>query len=183
MSSSVNKAKQTAVCGMATALSVVLMLVAGVVTVMMYVIPVITGLIVYVIMQLYGKKWALGVFFATTILSFLLIADKEAALAYTFFFGYYPLIKEHLKKTPKAVSIILKFIIFNIAAVAVGVTGVYLFGFSAEEYSEFGKFTIPILLALANVMFVMYDIMLTRYKALILGFVKKLAVITGGRKK
>ena len=38
-----------------------------------------------------------------------------------------------------------------------------MLGLSAEEYSEFGKATIPILLGLSNVVFLMYDSILTKW--------------------
>lgn len=151
------KAKHTAMCGMMTALSVVLMSLTTFLPVLMYVLPIITGVIVLIASDIGNKKWGMGVYFATAVLSLLLITDKEAALTYALFFGYYPLIRDFIQKLPKALRVILKFLMFNCAAVLIGVAGVYVFGFSAEEYSEFGSLTIPLLLGLANVVFVMYD--------------------------
>ena len=161
------KAKITAVCGMMAALSVVLMFVTTFVSVLVYVLPIATGLIVFFVSEFADKKWASGVFFTTAFLSLVLLTDKEAGLTYTLFFGYYPLIKHSLEKLPKALSWVVKLIVFNIAAVLIGVLGVVVFGISAEEYKEFGGFTIPVLLGLANIAFILYDIAFSRNTALL----------------
>ncbi len=160
------KSKLTALCGMMSALSVVLMLATSFFPVLMYTLPLITGLIVHVISIISTKKWGFGVYCATTVLSLLLSTDKETALVYALFFGYYPLIKTVFEKLPKALSRILKLAVFNVSCVLIGVLGVFIFGVPVEEYTEFGKATIPVLMLLANVMFFMYDIMLSKYNAL-----------------
>ena len=60
-----NKTKNTAVCGLMTALSVVLMMLTTLVPVFMYVIPIITGLLVLFTADFANKKWGIGVYFAT----------------------------------------------------------------------------------------------------------------------
>ncbi len=162
-----NKTKNTAVCGLMTALSVVLMMLTTLVPVFMYVLPIVTGLLVLFVADVSNKKWGAGVYFSTALLSLLLITDKEAALTYALFFGYYPLIKDIIEKLPKLISWILKFVIFNLSAVGIGVISFYLFGVSGDEYNEFGKYTIPILLVMANVAFVLYDVCLTRNRFLL----------------
>ncbi len=153
-----DKAKITAVCGMMSALSVVLMLVSTVLPVLMYVLPIVTSILVLFVIQFSDKKWAFGVYLSTAVLSMILLTDKETALTYTMFFGYYPLIKDTIQKLPLVISWLVKFAIFNAAAVGISLLGIWIFGVSAEEYNEFGKYTIPILLGLANVAFIFYDI-------------------------
>ncbi len=162
-----NKTKNTAVCGLITALSVVLMMLTTLVPVFMYVLPIITGLLVLFVADIADKKWGAGVYFSTAFLSLLLITDKEAALTYALFFGYYPLIKDTIEKLPKALAWALKFIMFNLAAVGIGVISFYLFGVSGDEYNEFGKYTIPILLIMANAAFILYDFCLTKNRFLL----------------
>ena len=168
-----NKTKNTAVCGLMTALSVVLMMLTTLVPVFMYVIPILTGLVVLFTADVSNKKWGAGVYFSTAFLSLLLITDKEAALTYALFFGYYPLIKDVIEKLPKFFSLLLKFTLFNLSAVGIGVISFYLFGVSGEEYNEFGKYTIPILLVMANVAFILYDFCLTRNRFLLIRFSEK----------
>lgn len=161
------KSKKTAVCGMVTALSVVLMATTTVLPVLMYVLPIITGMLVFITSRVSGIKYALGVYFATSFLCLVLITDKEAALTYALFFGYYTLVKYAMEKLPKLLSWAVKLLLFNGAAVLIGVLSVYIFGVSGEEFSEFGKFTVPILLGLANVCFVLYDYMITKNQVLL----------------
>ena len=168
-----NKTKNTAVCGLMTALSVVLMLLTTIIPVFMYVIPIVTGLLVLFTADVSNKKWGAGVYFSTAFLSMLLITDKEAALTYALFFGYYPLIKELLEKLPKLVATILKLLLFNTATIGIGVISFYLFGLSGDEYNEFGKYTIPILLIMANVAFILYDFCLTRNRFLLIRISEK----------
>lgn len=162
-----NKTKNTAICGLMTALSVVLMMLTTLVPVFMYVLPIVTGLLVLFTADVSNKKWGVGVYFSTSFLSLLLITDKEAALTYALFFGYYPLIKDIIEKLPQILSCILKFLLFNLAAVGIGVISFYLFGISGEEYNEFGKYTIPILLIMANIAFILYDLCLTKNRFLL----------------
>lgn len=162
-----NKTKNTAVCGLMIALSVVLMMLTTLIPVFMYVIPIVTGLLVLFVSDISNKKWGTGVYFSTAFLSLLLITDKEAALTYTLFFGYYPLIKEIIEKAPRILAWGLKLILFNLASVGIGVISFYVFGVAGDEYDEFGKYTIPILLVMANVAFLLYDICLTKNRALL----------------
>ena len=168
-----NKTKNTAVCGLMTALSVVLMLITTIVPVFMYVLPIVTGLLVVFIEDISNKQWAFGVYASTSFLALLLLTDKEAALTYVLFFGYYPLIKDIIEKLPKWVAWLLKLLIFNFAVVAIGVISFYLFGIAGDEYNEFGKFTIPILMAMANLVFVLYDFCLTKNRALLTALANK----------
>ncbi len=156
------KAKKTALCGMLCALSVVLMFASSFAPVLMYVLPVLSGFLVWYVSSLINKKYALGVYFSTSFLSLLLLTDKETALAYAMFFGFYPIIRDCFKQLPKLIGWVLRFGLFNACAVAVGFLGVFLFGLSTEEYQEFGKWTIPILLTLANIMFIMYENMMNK---------------------
>ncbi len=168
-----NKTKNTAICGLMIALSVVLMMLTTLVPVFMYVIPIVTGLLVLFVADISDRKWGFGVYFSTAFLSLLLITDKEAALTYALFFGYYPLIKDIIEKLPKALAWFLKIVIFNAAAVGIGVISFYLFGVSGEEYNEFGKYTIPILLIMANIVFILYDFCLTKNRFLLTRFSEK----------
>ncbi|MBO5897290.1 MAG: hypothetical protein J6Q83_08315 [Clostridia bacterium] len=151
------KAKYTALCGMAAALTVVLMAATTILPVLMYVLPIITGIIVLLTSLVAGKKYAFGVYAASSILLIVLITDKESALTYILFFGYYPLIRDALDRLPKVLSWALKLVLFNICAVLIGVISVYVFGISGEEYSEFGRWTVPVLLAMSNLVFLLYD--------------------------
>lgn len=157
------KTRYTTISGMVSALSVVIMLLTNIMPSMMYVIPIITGAIVFAVNEIIGKKWALGVFFVTSFISFILLTDKEAALNYTLFFGYYPLLKPLYEKLPKVLSWGVKVLTFNVALVAIGLIVTFIFKLPFLD-EDMGKFSIPIFAVLFNIVFVMYDIMFTVFK-------------------
>ena len=157
------KTRYTTISGMVSALSVVIMLLTNLMPSMMYVIPIITGAIVFAVNEIIGKKWALGVFFVTSFISFILLTDKEAALNYTLFFGYYPLLKPSYEKLPKVLSWGVKVLTFNVALVTIGLIVTFIFKLPFLD-EDMGKFTIPIFAVLFNIVFVMYDIMFTVFK-------------------
>lgn len=148
---------------MVSALSVVVMLLTNIMPSMMYVIPIVTGAIVFAVSEIIGKKWALGVFFVTSLISFILLTDKEAALNYTLFFGYYPLLKPVYEKLPKVISWVVKLLGFNIAITIIGLIVTFIFKLPFLD-EDLGEFTIPLFALLFNVVFVMYDIMFTVFK-------------------
>ena len=157
------KTRYTTISGMVSALSVVIMLLTNIMPSMMYVIPIVTGGIVFAVNEIIGKKWALGVFFVTSFISFILLTDKEAALNYTLFFGYYPLLKPVYEKLPKVLSWGVKVLTFNVALVAIGLIVTFIFKLPFLD-EDMGKFTIPVFAVLFNIVFVMYDIMFTVFK-------------------
>lgn len=167
------KTRCTTISGVVSALSVVIMLLTNVMPSMMYVIPIVTGAIVFAVNEIIGKKWALGVFFVTSLISFILLTDKEAVLNYTLFFGYYPLLKPIYERLPKVLSWGVKVLTFNVAIVLIGtiVTFVFKLPFLDED---FGKLTIPVFLILFNVVFIMYDVMFTVFKKRLAPVFKKI---------
>ena len=157
------KTRYTTVSGMVSALSVVIMLLTNIMPSMMYVIPIVTGGIVFAVNEIIGKKWAIGVFFVTSFISFILLTDKETALNYTLFFGYYPLLKPVFEKLPKALSWVVKLVSFNVAIVIIGLIVTFVFKLPFLD-EDFGKFTIPLFAVMFNLVFVLYDVMFTVFK-------------------
>ena len=158
-----NSAK-TAMGGMIAALSLTIMLLTAVVPYLQYALPAMSGALLVLMVIEISKKWALCTYAAVSILSFLILPNKEAAMVYCAFFGIYPVLKPVLESKIKnnILCWILKAIFFNIAAVASYTVIIYIFGIPLEEMDELGKWGIPLLLAMGNVMFVLYDICITR---------------------
>lgn len=158
------KTRYTTVSGMVSALSVVIMLITNVMPSMMYVVPIITGAIVFAVNEIIGKKWALGVFFVTSLISFILLTDKETALNYTLFFGFYPLLKPVYEKLPKGISWVVKLVTFNVAITAIGLIVTFIFRLPFLD-EDLGKYTVPAFAVMFNLVFIMYDVMFTVFKA------------------
>ena len=79
------KSKRIALCGMLSALSLVIMLVAYF-PYLTYTLPALAGIMFAIVMVEIGPKWAWGSFVTTAILS-LLLCEKEAAVIFVAFFG------------------------------------------------------------------------------------------------
>ena len=73
-------ASRLAVCGITTALSVLLMFLWGISFVFAYVMPMLVGLFMIMIKHTFGSASAWITYAATAVLSFILVADKELSL-------------------------------------------------------------------------------------------------------
>ena len=85
-------------------------------------------------------------------------------MMYVFFFGHYPIVKAILEGTlqNRAVMWILKCLIFNVSVVAAYLIILYVFQLPMDEMEEFGKWGVWVLLGLGNVVFLVYDVALSR---------------------
>ncbi len=154
---------KVALGGVVAALSLLFMILAGVTSTLVYAIPMITGALLMMLVVEFGQGFASLIYVAVSVLSLLLLGNKEAAIMYVGFFGYYPIIKSVLEKHLKGfICWIVKYLIFNVAMVASYFVTTKIFMISFEDIESFGKFALPLLLLSGNVLFVMYDIVLTR---------------------
>lgn len=155
------QSKRIALCGMLSALAVVIMLMAYF-PYLTYALPALSGALFAIVLIELGGKWAFGSY-ATAAIIALLLCEKEAAVIFVAFFGYYPIVKAYLERiSSKTVEYLLKFLLFNVAVIVSYVVIIFVFGIPLEGLGDFGKYTLLILLALANIMFVVYDLALTR---------------------
>ena len=164
-----SQSAKTAIGGMTAALSVVLMLptVMGLWT---YALPAFAGILVMFTIIEIDKKWATGIFVAVSLLSLMLLPNKEAAVFYVCFFGNYPVIKCLLegKKIPRVLEYIIKFIVFNAEILLAGFIMVKVFGMPIAELlgtegetAFWVEYALPITLAMGNVTFILFDKLLT----------------------
>ena len=157
-------ASRTAIGAMAAALSVVI-LIPTALDVFVYALPAFAGMITLFCVIELNKKWALGVYTAVSLLSLILVPNKEAAVLYITFFGYYPVLKSALEKCKvRAVEYLLKFLCFNVSVVLSYLFLVFVFGISVEQLfgEDLTRVMYVLLPVLMNVMFITYDLCLTR---------------------
>ncbi len=149
--------------GIISALSIVLMFLTGIIPTLTYAIPAIAGgLLIMVVIEI-SPKFASAVYVAISILSLLVVADKEAAVMYAIFFGYYPILKSFIEKKLSGIyAWLIKYIIFNIAIVSSYLVVSKIFMISYDDINSFGKFAIPVMLLVCNFVFAVYDVALTR---------------------
>ncbi|NLZ47056.1 MAG: hypothetical protein GX896_10240 [Clostridiales bacterium] len=154
-----------ALCGIIASLAIVSMFMSGIIPVLMYTMPAISGTLISVIVIEVNKKWAWSTYAAVGILSLFVTPVKDASLLFILFLGYYPILKSTLEKIKsKILSWGAKIAIFN-AAVIIFYQILIRFISSSEmleEVNAFGKYGAWILLGFANIVFVVYDIALTR---------------------
>lgn len=152
---------KVATCGICTAISVVLLFFGGVIYIFAYVVPIVLGLLMMMLKKTLKTSSAVSVYVATSILSFMIVPDKETVLLYIMFFGYYPIIKASLDKIkPKFLSVLVKILLFNVSLIAIELICVYVFGI---PFFEDGAFSISLLILfvfLMNFLFVMYEYIL-----------------------
>ena len=149
--------------GVVAALSVMLMLSTGLIPTLTYAIPAIAGALLMTIVIEISPVFASAIYVAVSILSLLVVVDKEAAVMYVAFFGYYPIIKSFIeRKTGKISSWVIKYIIFNVSMVASYLVVAKVFMITFDDIDFLGKFALPALLFVGNIVFVIYDIALTR---------------------
>ena len=157
------QSSKTALGGIISALSVMLMLLTTVIPFMTYAIPLLSGALLIPIIIEINKRWAFAVYVAVSLLAVFVVNDREAAVFYVSFFGYYPILKQLLEKhLPKAVRWLIKFFVFNFSVIVGYFLSTYVLGVSFDDMGDMGKYGALITLALANVVFIAYDIMLTR---------------------
>lgn len=150
-------ATRLAVCSIVSALSVVLLFLGGITFVLAYIMPMIVGLFMIMLRRTFGTSSALITYTAVSILSFILVADKECMLMYVLFFGFYPIIQPEINKIKSNFfAWIFKFIVFNIMVLIVQLILVYVFGIPFLDEGE-GKAFILLFVVLMNIMFVIYD--------------------------
>lgn len=158
--------KQSSKCaigGIVSALSLVLMISVAVIPFLTYALPAVAGtLIIFIVCEI-DKKWAFGVYCTVAILGMLLVPDKEVAVMYLAFFGYYPILKAMIEsKFPIVIEWIIK-----VGAFAATMAGSYFLmikfmGVTIDETEEWGMMAYPILLGMGTFAFILYDISLTK---------------------
>lgn len=148
--------KAIAYSGVATALSVVMLFLGSIVWVLGYTMPLVASLVMIVLLESVSKKSALLTFVSTSVISFILLNDKECVLLYVLFFGYYPLIRDKINDIkPKILSYLTKFVSFNAAMVLTQILCVYAFGIPFDDM--LGKWGIVVFALCLNLVFVVFD--------------------------
>lgn len=158
--------KQSSKCaigGIVAALSLVLMISVAIIPFMTYALPAAAGVLIIFIVVEIDKKWAFGVYATVAILGMLLVPEKEVAMMYLAFFGYYPIIKSVIEsKFPLVIEWIIKIVLFAGTMAAAYFLMIKFMGVTIDETEEFGMLAYPLLLGMGTFAFIVYDIALTK---------------------
>lgn len=147
---------------MTASIALVLMLLTYINPFLTYTSPPFAGVLLIIIMYEVGNGWAFGTYASISLLSMLLLSDKEAAVLFVLFFGYYPMLRSFFEQKIKFKSIryILELIIYNCMLALSVVICMYVFAVDYDDFGEFGKYSFIIVLIMMNIIFVLYDFLL-----------------------
>lgn len=146
-----------AVCSVVTAMSVVLLFLGGITFVLAYAMPMLVGVFMIMLKRTFSASSAWITFTATSVLAFMLVADKECSLMYIVLFGYYPIIVSAFDKIKnKALQMIVKLLFFNTMFALCQIILFYAFGIPFLEEGE-GKYIIILFALMMNFLFIIYD--------------------------
>lgn len=149
---------QVAFSAVVAALSTVIMAMAGVIPVATVALPALSGLCVIPVVYEFGVRWGFGVFAVVSVLSFFLVADREAALMYVVFFGYYPVLFAFFGRIKKLwLRVMVKVLVFNTAMVLETLAALFVLGIPYEALFFGGVWGILLMLVLLNLLLFIYD--------------------------
>ena len=112
------ESQKIALCGVLSALSVVVLLVGNVLQIGTYAAPMLASFLLIPVLEDYGKKYALLLYAVVSLLSLFLVPDKELVLFYVLVLGYYPVLRVRLNNIRRGVlRWMAKFGCFNAAVV------------------------------------------------------------------
>ena len=155
-----NSSKIT-LCAMLSALSVVFMLL-GYFPYFTYAAPAVAGLMMMVLVIEIDFKWAIAAYTASCVIIFL-IGENESKLLYILFFGFYPILKAVTEKLNKPIiEWIIKVAVFNASMIIIYGLVALIFDISVDDFNTLGKYGVYIFLFLGNIVFVVYDIAISR---------------------
>ncbi len=153
--------KKITFCAIMSALATVIMLVSYF-PYFTYAVPAVAGLCVMAVLIEFGAKWSVLNYLTSAFLAFL-FAETESKLIYIAFFGFYPIIKCFIEKINKPIiEWIIKIVVFNLCVITLYSVFSKLLMFDINEFGKFAEYGVIGLLVLANIVFVFYDIAVTR---------------------
>lgn len=157
------KTSVISICGIITALSLVLMIIANFVPFLTYGIPAIAGALTVIIVLDIGKKYAWLVYACVSALSLILCSNElEHVFSYIMFFGFYPIIKAYIERiNTKCLCYAVKIALFTVCFGLMYLFVTFVLGIDSDSFGEFGRWGLLVFFASAEVMFVAYDLALT----------------------
>lgn len=165
-----NRTKELAFSAIVSALAVVLLYIGALFEVLDLSAAAMASLCVLWVMAELGTKWALAVYAATSVLALVLLPVKLPAVLFVLLFGYYPPLKAFYERKLRGIFVFgAKLLTLNLA---VFLMICVMRAFAAETL------WFEILLAVSlNVVFLVYDIALTRLlRAYLLVWRKRLRI-------
>lgn len=149
--------------GILTAFSVILILL-GNIPLGEYIGPTFAGILLSWAVVEMGDLSSVWIYAAASLLSFILSGNKEPALLYALFFGYFPILRDVLQKkiNIRVLRWLIKFAVFNLSMLAAYLVLIYLFKMPLDELEGLGKYTVYVLLGAGNILMIVVDFCIDR---------------------
>ncbi len=162
------ESSKAALCGIVSALSVVIMLSTFISPFLVYTAPAFSGLLLLLVFNELGFKWSFATYVSISLLSLFIIADKESAIFFTFLFGYFPMLSCVIngKFSNRIPRLIIKLLICNLSCLLALVLCSNVLGIDTDDVFSEGKLYLIIFLALCNLFFIIYCILINRLQVL-----------------
>lgn len=154
------KSTQVAIGGLSAAICLLLMFMTGMIPLSSYILPAMAGIVLIGVGQESGAKTALLVYAVTSLLGLMIVPDREAILLFIMLLGYYPILRPHLQRLPKFVSLILKLGLLNIVILAFYLLLKYVF--AIPDMAKTFRVGAAIFLLIVNFTFLMYDFLISQ---------------------
>ncbi len=157
------KGRQMALCGLLTALAVLLLLLGGLIPAATFCAPMLAMAALLPVLEEYGPRLAWAAYAAAALLALLLAGDREMALVYLFF-GWYPILRPRVAALrSRALRLVCRLAVCNGAiAVLYGLT-LSLLGLGETAVSSWAAAG---MLVMGNATFLAMDAVLSRLTVL-----------------
>ena len=160
------KSKQMALCGLLTALAVVLMILAGAMGIGTFAGPVLAMAALLPVLEEYGPKAAAITYAAAAILGLLLVPEPELAMVYAAF-GWYPILRPRLDRLlpSRPLRMLVKLALSTAVILLLYGVLLRLLGMTADLLGASSLFNLT-LLVMGDVIFLLTDRALERLAVL-----------------
>lgn len=156
---------KVALGGVISSLCLLMMFLTAVFPLLSMALPIFSGMLITVVAIEISVPWGFVTYAAVAALSFFVTPDKEAAILFIMFFGYYPVLKAVIeKRNSKLIQWILKLVVFNISIICAYYIIINFLGIVDlfEEFSFFNReYLVAGMIGFGNIVFILYDITLT----------------------
>lgn len=159
------KSMTIALSGLLGALMIVTMLLGNILPLTTVLCPAIAGFFLIPAMRECGFASSMMLFLGVSLLSLLLLPDKESALLFTLLLGLYPLCRPALNRISlRPMRILSKLLLCNVMLAAIYSLLLFVFapGIFSAELATYNTVTLIILIVTGNVAFLLYDTCLKR---------------------
>lgn len=155
------RARPLALCGVLTALAVVLLCLGGVIPGAVFCAPILAMAALLPVLEELGPKAAGTAYAAVSILALLLVPDRETAFVYLFF-GWYPILRPKIAALPSwPLRVLARVAVCSAAALLLYGLVLRLMGLT-EDLLDSVWYVNAALLAAGNVVFLLTDATLAR---------------------